>query len=65
MDNKFLLKEIADAIKNNIDVVSSPLIKDEVELEFEEGKLLTRVHRYRERSSSLIKKKKNPIIMIC
>ena len=55
------LKEIADAIKNNIDVVSPPSTDNESDVEFEEGRLLTRVHNYRERSPSLVKKKKKKV----
>ena len=62
VNKKSELKEIADAIKNNIDVVSPPSSEDESDEEFEEGKLLTRVHKYRERSPSLTKKKKKKVL---
>jgi len=62
VDKKSELKEIADAINNNIEVVSPPSSEDELDVEFEEGKLLTRVHKYRERSPSLTKKKKKRVM---
>jgi 5-methylcytosine-specific restriction enzyme A len=62
LNNKTDLKRIANAIKDNINVVSSPSKGEELDEEFEEGKLLTRVHRYRERNSSLIRKKKKKVI---
>ena len=62
LDKKSELKQIADAIKNNIDVVSPPSTEDESDEEFEEGKLLTRVHKYRERNSNLVRKKKKKVL---
>ena len=62
LNNKSELKEIAEAIKDNIDVVSPPSSEDESDEEFEEGKILTRIHKYRERKPSLTKKKKKKVL---
>ena len=61
------LKNLADAIKAGYQLVPTDVqLEDEDEEEFPEGRVLYRVHRQRERNSSLIKKKKaNASLLRC
>ena len=59
------LKLISRAIKLSIEdpniLPTNKVLKDETEAEAQEGRILTRVHRYRERYSKLVKKKKEKV----
>ena len=59
-DDPARLSEVVEAIRSNIESVTRP--RDDAETdddaEAAEGRLLTRVHRLRERNASLVRKKK-------
>ena len=63
VNNKSRLSNIASSIKANAPFISHPteggVPEDE---EFEEGRILTCVHKLRERSPSIVKKKKESIL---
>ncbi len=57
------LQKIATAIKECASIVPRPIEGDIPEYEeFEEGKILTRLHKIRERSTSAVKKKKEVVL---
>ena len=64
-DQKYL-RSVAEAIKSNYSVLGdSPIVTDEEypdELEASEGRVLTRVHRRRERNSRLVATKKKKVL---
>ena len=64
--NKTLLRRIANAIKETYILHPNKLLEDPVNLsddeEFLEGKLLTRLHKTRERNSLLTKRKKDYVL---
>ncbi len=61
-NNREKLKKISQAIVNFAPEVPRLIEKNNLEDEFEEGQVLTKLHKIRERSSTLVKKKKNDVI---
>ena len=55
------LSKVSEAIKNNLGSVLSTLEQDD-DMEFKEGKILTRVHQVRERNPSVVRKKKKEVL---
>jgi 5-methylcytosine-specific restriction protein A len=61
--DRLRLEATANAIRNNYQLIDTPVSRDEVEdEEFAEGRVLTRLHRLRERNKSLVKKKKERVL---
>lgn len=62
------LSEVAMAIKASVsqaaEIVKTPTTADSYEVEAEEGKILTKLHQYRERDRSIIKKKKEQYLKL-
>jgi 5-methylcytosine-specific restriction protein A len=57
------LEATAKAIRDNYQLIDMPVIQEEEEdEEFAEGRVLTRLHRLRERNKSLVKRKKERIL---
>lgn len=56
-----IASQIKDLIKNS-KVFIPTFINEEDDEEFEEGRILTKLHKYRERNQKLIKKKKDKIL---
>jgi 5-methylcytosine-specific restriction protein A len=57
------LEATAKAIRDNYQLIDMPVIQEEEEdEEFVEGRVLTRLHRLRERNKSLVKRKKERIL---
>ncbi|MEE1612726.1 HNH endonuclease [Microvirga sp. CF3016] len=64
-DKPELLREVASAISDHVlndDSNLAPVDDDEETVEADEGRLLTRVHRHRERSKKIVNKKKDAIL---
>lgn len=61
--NRSKLEHVASAIKKNSSTLPPiPPDEDEEDEEAQEGRLLTRVHKSRERNSALVKKKKKQVL---
>ncbi len=61
--NRTKLAQIAASIRENAQYISRPQIGDiPDDEEFQEGKVLTRLHKFRERSPSITKKKKESVL---
>jgi 5-methylcytosine-specific restriction protein A len=60
--NKENLRRVSQAIINSSTDVPRPTGYEEDDEEFEEGRVLTRLHKIRERSPSVIKKKKADVL---
>jgi 5-methylcytosine-specific restriction protein A len=57
------LEATAKAIRDNYQLIDMPVIQEEEEdEEFAEGRVLTRLHRLKERNKSLVKRKKERIL---
>jgi len=61
------LRQVSDAIRSNIstDITATiPTTNSDEEVEAQEGHLLTRVHRYRERHPGIVKRKKESVLKV-
>ena len=61
-DDTEKLKKVAQAIKDSASEVSRPIEIEQDEEEFEEGRVLTKIHKIRERSQSLTREKKADVL---
>ena len=60
--NKSKLAEVATSIKKSTNAVPPPVIDVPEDEEFPEGRILTRLHKIKERSPSVVKRKKDSVL---